>query len=102
MEAANIATIIGVIILAITSIGGWVYTLRKNGRAEGKMQQQVDSVIKAVGKLPCQVDSDYLRSIGGLAKAVKNLEGWLGRVEEEQSTIHKRIDNIVDSGKKGH
>ena len=100
MEAANIATIIGVIILAITSIGGWVYTLRKNGRAEGKMQQQVDSVVKAVGNLPCQVDSDYLRSIGGLAKAVKNLEGWLGRVEEEQSTIHRRIDNIVDSGKK--
>jgi len=100
MDISTVIAIIGVVILSITSIGGWIYTIRKNGRAEGKMQQQVDSVIKAVGKLPCQVDSDYLRSIGGLAKAVKNLEGWLGRVEEEQSTIHKRIDNIVDSGKK--
>lgn len=100
MEAAEIATIIGVIILAITSIGGWIYTLRKNGRAEGRQQQQVDSVVKVVAGLPCQVDSDYLQSIGGLARAVKNLEGWLGRVEEEQGTIHKRIDNIVDSGGK--
>jgi len=92
----EVITVIGVVILAITSVGGWVYTLRKNGRAEGRLQQQVDSLVKAVGNLPCQVDSDYLLSIGGLSKAVKNLESWLSRVEKEQGTIHKRIDNIVD------
>ncbi len=96
----EVITVVGVIILGVTSVGGWIYTIRKNGRHEGKQQQQIDSVIRAVGNLPCQVDSDYLQSIGGLANAVKNLEGWLKRVEGEQGTIHKRIDSIVDSGGK--
>lgn len=98
MAVVEVITVIGVVVLSATSIGGWIYAIRRNGRSEGKMQQQVDSLIKAVGNLPCQVDSDYLRSIGGLAKAVKTLEGWLARVEEEQGTIHKRIDGIVNSG----
>ena len=97
----EIATIVGVVVLSVTSVGGWIYTLRKNGRAEGRIQQQVDSVIKAVNDLPCKVDSDYLQSIGGLSRAVINLESWLNRVEGEQATIHKRIDDIVNSrGKK--
>ncbi len=85
-------------ILALVAIGGWVYTIRKNGRTEGRMQAQVTSLIKAVGNLPCQVDSDYLRTMGALTQAVKNLEGGQSRVEDEQGAIHKRIDNLIDSG----
>ncbi len=96
----EVVTVVGMIVLGATSIGGWVYTIRKNGRHEGRMQQQVDSVIQAVGNLPCQVDSDYLQNMGALTQAVKNLEGGQKRVETEQGTIHKRIDGIVDSGGK--
>ena len=85
-------------ILALVAIGGWVYTILKNGRTEGRMQAQVISLIKAVGNLPCQVDSDYLRTMGSLTQAVKNLEGGQSRVEDEQGAIHKRIDNLIDSG----
>ncbi len=92
----TIATVAGVFVLSVTSIGGWIYTLRKNGKAEGRMQQQVASLIQAVGNLPCQVDSDYLQNMGALTQAVKNLEGGQARVEEEQGTIHKRIDKIID------
>ncbi len=94
---AEAVTIIGVFVLSATSIGGWVYTLRKNGRTEGKMMQQVESVIDAVAKLPCRADPEFLQSMGGIARSVKNLEGWLTRVETEQSATNKRIDNIVDS-----
>ncbi len=100
MDLATVFTIIGIVILSVTSVGGWIYTLRKNGRAEGRMQQQVDSVVKAVGNLPCQVDSDYLQNMGALTQAVRNLEGGQARVEGEQGTIHKRIDDIVSSGTK--
>jgi len=93
-------TIIGVVVLSITSVGGWVYTLRRNGRSEGKTQQQVNTVVDTVGKLPCQVNSEYLQSIGGLVTAVKNVEKWLTRVEAEQGTIHTRIDSLVNSGGK--
>ncbi len=92
----TIATVAGVFVLSVTSIGGWIYTLRKNSKAEGRMQQQVASLIQAVGNLPCQVDSDYLQNMGALTQAVKNLEGGQARVEEEQGTIHKRIDKIID------
>lgn len=92
----ELTTLIAVIILALCAVGGWIYTLRKNGRAEGRMQQQVDSLIQAVGNLPCQVDSDYLQNMGAITQAVKNLEGGQARVEEEQGTIHKRIDGIVN------
>ncbi|KKN52950.1 hypothetical protein LCGC14_0607510 [marine sediment metagenome] len=93
---AEVVTVVGVVVLSATSIGGWIYTIRKNGRTEGKIQQQVDSVVRAVGKLPCQADSDYLQSIGGLTRSVKNLEGWLTRVEKEQSATSTRIDHIVN------
>ena len=96
MEITAILTVAGIAILSITSVGGWIYTLRKNGRAEGRMQQQIKTVVEAVRKLPCQVDSDYLQNMGALTQAVKNLEGGQSRVEEEQGTIHKRIDNIMD------
>ncbi len=93
---AEVVTIVGVSILSVTSIGGWIYTIRKNGRNEGKLLQQVESVVEAVAKLPCQTDADFLQSIGGLSKAVGNLEGWLTRVEKEQSATNTRIDRIVD------
>ena len=92
----GVVTVIGVIILSVTSVGGWIYTLRRNGRREGRMQQQVDSLMTAVGNLPCQVDSDYLQNMGALTQAVKNLEGGQARVEDEQGTIHKRIDDIIN------
>ncbi len=98
IEVGTAVTIAGVVILSLTSIGGWIYTLRKNGRAEGRMQQQVTALIQAVGNLPCQVDSDYLQNMGALTQAVKNLEGGQSRVEDEQGAIHKRMDNLVDSG----
>ena len=99
MDITTIVTIVGIAILSLTSVGGWIYTIRKNGRAEGKMQQQIKSVVEAVSKLPCQADSDYLQNMGALTQAVKNLEGGQARVEEEQGTIHKRIDGIIDRKK---
>ena len=92
----EVVTIIGVIILSVTSVGGWVYTLRKNGRAEGRLQQQVDSLVAAVAKLPCQADANYLQGIGSLTEAVKNLDGWLKTVEGEQKETNRRIDKIIE------
>ncbi len=99
MPVVEVITIVGVVIISITSVGGWIYTLRKNGRTEGRMQQQVDSLIKVVANLPCQVDSDYLQNMGAITQAVKNLEGGQARIEDEQGTIHKRIDGIIDKRK---
>ena len=96
----EVITIVALVVLGATSIGGWVYTIRKNGRTEGRMQQHIANIAEAVGKLPCQADADFLQSIGGLANAVKNLESWLSRVEGEQGTIHKRIDGIVNGRRK--
>ena len=97
MDLSAVIATIGVIILSVTSIGGWVYAVRKNGRSEGRLQQQVQSAIETIKKLPCQADSDYLQNMGALANSVKNVESWLRTIEQNQIAINGRIDDIVDS-----
>ena len=93
----EVVTIVAGIILSVTSIGGWIYTIRRNGRTEGKMQQQITTVVDTVGKLPCQAHSEFLEHIGGVVKAVQGLEDGQKRIEGGQVETNKRIDNIIST-----
>jgi len=97
MIIAEVATVIGVAVLSVTSIGGWIYTIRKNGRSEGRLQEQVNSLTKAVSRLPCQENADFLQKMGGVATAIENLEGWVKTVEQAQIDTNRRIDKIVNN-----
>ena len=94
----EVITIVVGVILSVTSVGGWIYTIRRNGRNEGKMQQQITTVVDTVGKLPCQAHSEFLEHIGGVVKSVQGLEEGQKRIEGGQVETNRRIDNIINSG----
>ncbi len=87
--------IVGVLVLSISSIGGWVYTLRKNGASEGRHQEQVTALKKAVDNLPCIADRSYLEGIGRLNAQAESLTNGMKRIEDEQHITNSRIDTLI-------
>ena len=81
---------IGIIILALTSIGGWAYTLRRNGKNEGIFEQKMND-------LPCIKDSNYEYRSGKLAAKVQSLSHSIEKLEFSNTELHKRIDETLIS-----
>lgn len=92
--------IAGVLVLSVSSIGGWIYTLRQNGKSEGRHQEQVTALKKAVDNLPCVADRSYLEGIGRLNAQAESLTAGMNRVEAEQHATNSRIDNLMASLKR--
>lgn len=69
----EVLSLMGTGILAVTSIGGWVYALRKNGRAEGVFQEKVAQISDRFNKLPCVENLTYFTDMGAMRQKLETL-----------------------------
>jgi len=92
---------VGIVLLALTSVGGWVYTVRKNGKNVGVHEERVRALTERVNKLPCIEGSSYMTDLGELSGTVNALSGRIRNLEEVCRDMTKRVDDWGDSLRRG-
>lgn len=98
INIVEVAQVAGVVILSFTSIGGWVYTLRKNGKSEGIAEQKQIDTNSRINDLPCNADPAYERRAGEVIASMKHFSERMRAVEGSVKDVHGRIDDILQKG----
>ena len=81
--------IMALIVTAGTSIGGWVYAIRRNGRESGRLEMTIKQHDNTFLKLPCQSNPNYGREWGRLLEKVDSSEKRLEKIENAVEEIRQ-------------
>ena len=76
--------IVGTIALGVTtltSIGGWIYAIRRNGKESGHLDMAVSLNADTLKKLPCQANPNYGREWGRILEKMESAEKRLEKIE---------------------
>lgn len=79
-------------VTSIGAIGGWIYTIRRNGHREGKIEQQIESLSETTANLPCIKNHTYMLHAGKLEGIMEQVEVRLANVESQVSAIRTTVE----------
>jgi hypothetical protein len=96
----EVALVTSAIIATASSVGGWVVTIRNNGKHQGRSEVQIADLVKTVGNLPCVKSSDYMKQMGELVGTVSGLGTRIGTLEVSVRDATKRMDDFIDDGRR--
>ncbi len=97
----EVALIAASVIAAASSVGGWVITIRNNGKNLGKTETQLSDLSKTIGNLPCVKSSDYMKDMGELTATVSGLDKRIETLEVSVRDAAKRMDAFINEGQYG-
>ncbi len=88
------------IIATASSVGGWVITIRNNGKNQGRNEVQIGELAKTVGNLPCVKSSEYMVEMGKLTATVGGLDKRIETLAVSVRDSTKRMDDFIDDGRR--
>jgi len=86
IESVGIAAFI---VASVTSIGGWIYAIRRNGKESGRLEMTIKQQGDILCKLPCQANPNYGREWGRLMEKVESSEKRLEKIENAVEEIRQ-------------
>ena len=89
MSILEIIGILAFIATGGTSIAGWVYTVRKNGKDSGQLESLVKQNREYIKHLPCINNPNYGREWGQLLEKVNSSEKRLEKIENAVEGIRR-------------
>lgn len=95
------ALITAAVIASVSSVAGWVITIRKNGKNQGQTETQIAGLFKTIGNLPCVKSSNYMKEMGELTATVIGLDKRIETLETSIRDATKRIDVLINGGRHG-
>ena len=89
MTILDLIAILTLVATGGTSIYGWIYAVRRNGRENGRLEMTIKQHNDTLTKLPCQANPKYGEQWGRLLEKIDSYEKRLERIENAVEEIRQ-------------